>query len=277
MSEGGGDRTVRVTVPVVDAELAADRLWQAGASAIEERVVPSGLVLVAGGEPGPLLSAVADRWPAEAVVVDLDAALDAWRPYARAIRVGDRLVVRPPWLPPAGGDGVVEAVVDPGRAFGSGAHPSTRLALAALVDRVRGGERVLDVGCGSGVLALAALALGASGAVGVDIDPAARDATAANAARNGMSARLAVTDTVGRLAVTDTIGGRYPLVVANLLLPDLLALAPAIAAATEDGGTLVVSGVLVTQRAAVEAAFGWATVVATTDDGWLALTLTLAR
>ena len=277
MSEGGGDRTVRVTVPVADAELAADRLWQAGASAIEERLVPGGLVLVAGGEPGPLLSAVADRWPAEAVVVDLDAALDAWRPYARAIRVGDRLVVRPPWLPPAAGDGVVEVVVDPGRAFGSGAHPSTRLALAALVDLVRGGERVLDVGCGSGVLALAALALGASSAVGVDIDPAARDATAANAARNGMTARLAVTDTVGRLAVTDTIGGRYPLVVANLLLPDLLALAPAIAAATEDGGTLVVSGVLVAQRAAVEAAFGWATVVATTDDGWLALTLTLAR
>ncbi len=263
---GGGDRTVRVTVPVADAELAADRLWQAGASAIEERAVPGAVVLVAAGErgsdPGPLLAAVAGRWPAEAVVVDLDAALDAWRPYARAVRVGPRLAVRPPWLPPVGAE--VEVVVDPGRAFGSGAHPSTSLALAALVERLRPGLRVLDVGCGSGVLALAALALGASEATGVDIDPAAREATAANAARNGMAARL---------AVTDTIGGCYPLVVANLLLPDLLALAPAITTAVEDGGTLVVSGVLATQRAAVEAAYDLPVVATRSEDGWLALTL----
>jgi ribosomal protein L11 methyltransferase len=120
------------------------------------------------------------------------------------------------------------------------------------------------VGCGSGVLALAALALGASEATGVDIDPAAREATAANAARNGLTARL---------AVTDTIGGCHPLVVANLLLPDLLALAPAITAAVEDGGTLVVSGVLATQRAAVEAAYDLPVVAARSEAGWLALTL----
>jgi ribosomal protein L11 methyltransferase len=262
MRPGGGDRTVRVTVPVADAELAADRLWHAGASAIAEREVPGAVVLEAGGDPGSLLPAVADRWPAEAVVVDLDSALDAWRPYARAVRIADRLVIRPPWVAPVGAE--IETVVDPGRAFGSGAHPSTRLALAALVDLVRGGERVLDVGCGSGVLALAALGLGASAAVGVDIDPAARAATAANAARNGVT---------GRLAVTDVVGGRYPLVVANLLLPDLVALAPAIAGAIEPGGSLIVSGVLDSQRAAVESAHGLRVVDARGEEGWLALTL----
>jgi ribosomal protein L11 methyltransferase len=267
VSEGGGDRTVRVTVPVADADLAADRLWQAGASAIAERTVPGGVVLDAGGDPEPLLAAVADRWPAETVVVDLAAALDAWRPYARAVAVGDRLVVRPPWVAPAAVPGV-EVIVDPGRAFGSGAHPSTRLALAALVELVQGGERVLDVGCGSGVLALAALALGAAEAVGVDIDPAARAATTANAARNGMGDRLAVTDTIGGVA------DRFPLVVANLLLPDHLALATAIERAVEPGGLLVVSGLLDGQRADAERAFGSASVVAAaSEDGWLALTL----
>jgi ribosomal protein L11 methyltransferase len=267
VSEGGGDRTVRVMVPVADAEGAADRLWQAGASAIAERAVPGGVVLDAGGDPRSLLAAVADRWPAEVVAVDLAAALDAWRPYARAVTVGDRLVVRPPWVPPGAAPAVAEVVVDPGRAFGSGAHPSTRLALVALVDLVQGGERVLDVGCGSGVLALAALALGAAGAVGVDIDPAARQATAANAARNGMSDRITVLDAIGGVA------DRFRLVVANLLLPDHLALASAIGGAVEPGGLLVVSGVLDGQRAAVESAFGGDTVEDRSEDGWLALTL----
>jgi ribosomal protein L11 methyltransferase len=166
----------------------------------------------------------------------------------------------------------VEVIVDPGRAFGSGAHPSTRLALAALVQLVQGGERVLDVGCGSGVLALAALALGGAEAVGVDIDPAAREATTANAARNGMGDRLAVTDSIARAA--GPTGGRYPLVVANLLLPDLVSLAPEIATAVHEHGALVVSGVLEGQRADLEQAFAGASVVAAAgEDGWLALTL----
>jgi ribosomal protein L11 methyltransferase len=120
------------------------------------------------------------------------------------------------------------------------------------------------VGCGSGVLALAALALGASAAVGVDTDPAAREASAANGVRNGSA---------GRLAVTDVVGGRYPLVVANLLLPDLVALAPAVTGAVEPGGALVASGVLDTQRAAVEAAYDLPVVEARREDGWLALIL----
>jgi ribosomal protein L11 methyltransferase len=251
------DLTVEVTVPVAEAELAADALWAAGTAAVAERPAagpaggPGEVVLAAapagGGDPGALLAAVARRWPAVVVAVDLGAAFDGWRDHARAIAVGDRLVVRPLWVPPGPGVGRIDVVVDPGRAFGSGAHASTRLALAAVDRLVAGGETVLDVGCGSGVVALAALALGAATATGVDIDPAALAATAANAERNGLAARL----TVGR-----HIGGRHDLVLANLLLTDHRTVAPAAAAALAPGGTLVATGILVAQVPALAAVYG---------------------
>ncbi|HKY67139.1 MAG TPA: hypothetical protein VJM49_12245, partial [Acidimicrobiales bacterium] len=100
-----GAWTVQVTVPRADVDLVADVLLQAGAAAVEERSVTaagSAVVLVAGppvgGDAEPLLAAVAGRWPAEPVEADLDAALDAWRAHARAVTVGRRLVVRPPWV-----------------------------------------------------------------------------------------------------------------------------------------------------------------------------------
>jgi ribosomal protein L11 methyltransferase len=267
-------RVVRVTVPAAEAELAADALFQAGAAAVEEVAGPGGVLLVASavGRRGPaaLVAAVAGRWPVEEAAVDLDAALDAWRPHARAVEAGPRLRVRPPWVPGAA-DGRVEVVVDPGRAFGSGAHASTRLALAALDGLVVGGERVLDVGSGSGVLALAALALGAVEAVAVDIDPAARAATVANAARNGVAAaRLAVGEAI-------PVTGDRDLVMANMLLPDLIAVAPAVAGAAAPGGRVVVSGLLAGQRAAAVAAYGAQDLAPAAPDlaadGWVALTL----
>jgi ribosomal protein L11 methyltransferase len=276
-----------VTAGGADAELAADALWQAGAVAVEERDTPGGVLLVAaldgGADPAPLVAAVAGRWPAEAVAVDLAAALDAWRPYARAVTVG-RVTVRPPWVRPAslsapsqgpgpgavGGPGHVELVVDPGRAFGSGSHASTRLALRALEATIAGGERVLDVGCGSGVLALVALALGAREAVAVDVDPAARDATRANAERNGLAGRLAVYG--GLEAVPPAAGAE--LVVANILAPVLVELADRVRARLAPGGALVLSGFLAGQRPAVLAAYpGLAPVAAYDEDGWVATVL----
>ncbi len=264
----------------VDADVAADALWHAGATAIEERETPTGVVLVAGVAPGaevaPLLEAVDDRWPAEAVAVDIDGALDAWRPFARALTVGDRLLVRPPWVPAGSRGSAVDVVIDPERAFGSGAHASTRLALAALERLVRGGERVLDAGCGSGVLAIAALALGAAEAVGVDHDPAAVAASRANAARNGVGDRF----TVSERPLDGVVGAGTPfdLVAANLLLPDLLAVAPALRAALAADGSLVTSGILVDQRPPVIASvtrLGLVPVAEDTADGWLAVTFAL--
>lgn len=280
-------RAVRVSVTSADAELAADALWQAGAVAIEEQ---SG-VLIAGtadrGDPTRLLAAVAGRWPAELVTVDLDAALDAWRAHARPVVVGERLVVRPPWTerPIGAEDGRLDVVIDPGRAFGHGAHPSTRMVLAALDELVRGGERVLDVGCGSGVLAIAALALGAARAVGVDIDPAAVAATRANAERNGVADRLTVAG--GAIAAVDAVdaaagvqaSGAFDLVVANMLAHELVAAAPTVGRAARPGGRVVLSGLLVDQGDAVLAAYAPhglgrdAGVASRREDGWLALTL----
>jgi ribosomal protein L11 methyltransferase len=267
---------VRVAVPAVDADVAADAMWQAGAIAIEERDTPTGLLLVAGVVPGadigPLLAAVDRRWPAEVVAVDIDAALDAWRAFARTVRVGDRLVVRPPWVSARPAGEAVEVLIDPGRSFGSGAHASTRLALVALERLVGGGERVLDAGCGSGVLGIAALALGAAEVVGVDHDPAAIAASRANAARNRVGDRFTPSD--GPLDEAAAVDGPFDLVVANLLLPDLLALAPALGAALATDGSLVVSGVLVDQRRPVVAAAGSGLVPVAEDaaEDWLAVT-----
>jgi ribosomal protein L11 methyltransferase len=267
-------RTVEVTAPGPEAELAADALWRAGAVAIEERAGAGGrsvlVAATAADDPGPLLAAVAGRWPARVASVDLDAALDAWREHARPVLVGDQLVVRPPWVAAPGPArdrdvGRVEVVIDPGRAFGSGAHPSTRLALAALAEQIQGGEAVLDVGCGSGVLALAALALGAVHATAVDVDPAALAATAANGDRNGLA---------GRLTVGDRVAGRHDLAVANLLLPDLVGVASEVAAALAPGGTLVLAGILAEQGPAAVAAYSDLVPVAQDAlDGWLAVTL----
>jgi ribosomal protein L11 methyltransferase len=268
--------TVSITVPAAEAELAADALWRAGTVAIEEREATEGLVLIAGvaagGDIEPLLAAVAGRWPAEVVPVDLDAALDAWRKHARMVEVGNRLVVRPPWVPPEPrADGRIELVIDPGRAFGSGSHASTRLALGALDRMVMGGEHVLDVGCGSGVLAIAALRLGSARATGVDVNSAALDASRLNAERNGVSDRLSVSDdAVDHVAAAR---GPFDLVVANMLLPELVEVAGPLRAAVAPGGALVLSGVLAEQRQSLLAAYKPLEPAAEhADEAWLAVT-----
>lgn len=283
---------MKVTVvDPADVELAADALLSAGATAVEERQVAGtggairaggAVVLVAGAgvgqDPRRLVEAVTGRWPAEVVAVDVGTALDAWRDHARVVVAGRRLVVRPPWLAGAGGlVGRREVLIDPGRAFGSGSHASTRLALAALDGLVRGGETVLDVGCGSGVLAIAALVLGAGSAVAVDIGPEAATTAGANAERNGVSDRLEV-----RCGPLDEVVGRggpgvpqqFDLVVANLLPAELEAMAGVVSRAVAPDGALVVSGFLAGQRARLSAAFpGLVPVADALDDGWVTLTL----
>jgi ribosomal protein L11 methyltransferase len=269
---------VRVAAPAgVEADLAVDALWRAGAIAIEERGTPTGVLLLAGVAPGadlgPLLEAVDGSWPAEVVAVDLDAALDAWRAFARVVSVGERLRVRPPWVPAGPQGDAVDVVIDPGRAFGSGAHASTRLALAALDRLVLGGERVLDAGCGSGVLGIAALALGAAEAVGVDHDPAAVTASRGNAVHNAVGDRFMVTGR--RLDEVVATDAPFDLVTANLLLPDLLTLATALRAGLAADGSLVVSGILIEQRPQAIASasrLGLIPVGEETADGWLAVT-----
>jgi ribosomal protein L11 methyltransferase len=172
--------------------------------------------------------------------------LDSWQPR----RFGQRL-----WVAPAEKAESVrdrDAIVmklDPGLAFGTGTHPTTALCLEWLERESLDGAAVLDYGCGSGILAIGALLLGAQRALAVDIDPQALTAARQNAERNGVSGRLEV------LASEQYVPQAMDVVVANILANPLIRLAPQLAAATRSGGRIALSGLTVTQAEAVRAAY----------------------
>jgi ribosomal protein L11 methyltransferase len=265
----GGDRQiVQLDVSPEEAELAADALWQARPSAVSELALADGRVRLVADVAD--LEALDERWPVVVLDVDGEEHLDAWRAWAVPMRAGRRILLQPAWLPLVdAGPADVVVSIDPGRSFGSGSHPSTRLVLALLEDLIDGGERVLDVGCGSGVLAIAACRLGAASAAAVDVDPAAIDATAANAAANGVADRVVAVQ--GDAAAT---AGSFDVVVANIGLRVLQAEAPAIVERVRVGGLLVLAGLLVEQADTVAAAFGGCRERERRVDGeWVALVL----
>jgi ribosomal protein L11 methyltransferase len=263
---------VQVEVPAADAELAADALWQGGPSAVSE--VPAGPDRVRLTADVVDLAAVTGPWSIEVVAPDSDAHLDAWRAWAVPQRAGRHLLLQPAWLPPAEPvPGEVVVVLDPGRAFGSGSHASTRLVLGVLEDEVAGGERLLDVGCGSGVLAVTACLLGVAQAHAADVELAAVRATVANAARNGVADRVRAL--VGEVAATS---GTYDVVVANIGARVLLAAAVELAARVRVGGLLVLAGLLTGQADEVVAAcVGCEEVRRPTEEGWAAPVLRRVR
>ena len=166
---------------------------------------------------------------------------NAWKRHFPVLRVGRRLVIRPTWRRHRAAAGEVVLALDPGMAFGTGLHPTTRLCLAG-VERLAdaglvAGARVLDVGCGSGILAVAAARFGAREVLGVDIDPLAVEATAANARRNRV-ARI-VRARAGSLPAT---GRPYDLVLANLIASLLVRLAAELYGAVRPGSGMAGSG-----------------------------------
>jgi ribosomal protein L11 methyltransferase len=214
------------------------------------------------------------RWRVEVAEVPEGAGLDGWREFARPVRAGRGVVLHPAWLPrPPVVEGAVVVVLDPGHAFGSGSHPTTRLCIAALEDALRGGESVLDVGCGSGVLSIAACLLGAAGSEAIDVDPAAVAATAANAAANGVADRLLVSDTP-----VEELVGAYDVVVANIGCSVLRGLRTALVERVSRGGVLVLAGFLDAQADEVLAAYaGYGEVDRRSEEGWTVLILRDAR
>jgi ribosomal protein L11 methyltransferase len=180
------------------------------------------------------------------------------------IRAGQRLWIVPTWHTPPD-PGAVNIVLDPGAAFGTGSHPTTRLCLEWLERNVAPGDAVLDYGCGSGVLAIAALKLGAARAVAVDIDPQALEAARYNSERNGVHLELHDAQRPFR--------GEARLTVANILANPLRMLAPVIASHTVAGGSIALSGILEEQTSAVIAAYApWARLeVAARDASWVLL------
>jgi ribosomal protein L11 methyltransferase len=177
------------------------------------------------------------------------------------IRIADRLWIVPSWHAPPDPAALVVRL-DPGLAFGTGSHVSTRLVLKYLERNLRAGERVLDYGCGSGILAIVAGKLGAGEISATDIDPQALETTAANAAGNGVALDVAAPESIPR--------GTFDLVLANILAAPLIALEPLLAACTRPGGRIVLSGILESQAAEVAAAYAQdfnAGLIAL-EDGW---------
>lgn len=193
----------------------------------------------------------------------------AWMDQYAPMKFGTRTWIIP-WNmdAPADADGGVIVRLDPGLAFGSGTHPTTSLCLAWLDGLDLRGKTVLDVGCGSGILALAALKLGADSAVGVDNDPQALAASIDNAERNGVGAKLAVHSPDD--APVDT----YPVVVANILASALDELADLLAARTAPDGVIALSGILHGQEVALLERFApwFDDLEATRHDDWMRIT-----
>jgi ribosomal protein L11 methylase PrmA len=239
-----GERGFVIVVASVEGELARvrARLGQLGISEPDVLALSEArrLVLAAVDDEAAATRLVATlRAAGEMVVMRPDAGprLDGWRRHTRPVTFGERVSVCFVWseherrnLP-----GLVE--LDPDGGFGTGEHPTTRLLVEELVARIAGGERVLDVGCGSGILGLCALRLGAMRVVGVDVDPRAVEATRRNGALNGFERRVEATT-----APLGEIGGVFDAVVANIGRVGIAELAPQLVRRVSPGGWLAVSG-----------------------------------
>ncbi len=252
--------SVTLETPVDQAEPGSADLWDLGAQGVEVR---DGETQPMPGHAPPQGQAVLVGWftdresaalAAEALggrlaeVADQDWG-ESWKKDWKPLSVG-RVFVRPSWVKAAAPEGAAEVILDPGMAFGTGTHPTTALCLKALSELLttRPGASVLDVGTGSGLLAIAARKLGAGRVRGTDNDPVAVQVARENAAQNGAALELGEEPLA---AIPD----RYDVVVANILANTLIELAEDLARKLVPGGVAVVSGVLASQEAEVRAAY----------------------
>jgi ribosomal protein L11 methyltransferase len=287
--------SLQFTVSGRDAEAWADALLEAGALSVDVLDASAGTAdeVPQFGEPGEfapgvwasnLLSALFDAGADPAAIVAAVAAAHGWRAPVvytltrveeqdwvrltqaqfEPMRIAERLWVIPSWhVPPD--PAAINIVVDPGLAFGTGSHPTTRLCLRWLEARLAGGESVLDYGCGSGILAIAAMRLGARDVIGTDLDPQALVAAEGNTRLNAVAATFVLPDALP--------AGTFDVVIANILTNPLRVLAPALAARTRSGGRIVLSGILEDQADDVIDAYRpWFNIaVWQIDEGWVAL------
>lgn len=273
---------MQVTVPAAAVDLFSAALLELGCAGVtvaeraldtfeppdpdEGEPFPTLRIYFPAGAPEPLRQAVHQlltelrrQFPAiEPVlppcrpVADEDWA-SSWQQHFPPLRIGSKLLIRPSWCDEPCTPADIVLTLDPGRAFGTGTHATTALCLeviARLADSPAPPRSVLDVGAGSGILALAAAALGASEVVACEIDPDACLVAAENIAANGFAGRIAVTT-----SPLEQLSGRYDLVLANILAGENIRLAPHLVAHLNAGSHLALSGILVEQEAQVTSAF----------------------
>jgi ribosomal protein L11 methyltransferase len=272
-------RAFVLVVPADEADVAADRLFGLGVAAVEERSSDVDGHVELWTEVGDstaaidvAVAALDDRWTWRTTVLD-ESVADTWRQHAAPITVADGVIIVPTWLAGTVDTGsAIPILIDPGAAFGMGDHPTTQLTLRALLAELASRPRplsVLDVGCGSGVLAIAAAQRGAYPVVGIDISTAAVEATDANAVVNGVAHVVDASTT----PLAD-VSGEFDVVLANVLAPALIEMAADLSRMVAPGGVLVVSGILAARHEHVLAALAPLSPVATaTVDGWAAVTL----
>ena len=236
------------------------------------------IYLEPGAQPAETLGAIQARMEAAGIPYTVRTAgvaqedwQNGWRKYYHPMEIGRRLAVVPSWQ--AYDTDRVKLLLDPGLAFGTGGHETTSLCLEALDELTAGGERVLDIGTGSGILAIAALKLGAASAEGVDIDPVAVRTACENAALNGVAGQF--TGLVGDLS--DKASGTYQIITANIVANAIISLAPAVPGLLAEGGHFIASGIIDTRAQEVAEALAKAglTIAQRKDKrGWVCFVCT---
>lgn len=190
--------------------------------------------------------------PVYTLVNDEDWA-EAWKAHYQPVRLGKHILIHPLWIEVEPQEGDIVIALDPGMAFGTGTHPTTQLCLQALEDTVKHGIRVLDLGCGSGILAIAAAKLGANDILALDIDQLAVDATIENAEQNGVADKI-VSQT-GSLESVLASARRFDLIVVNILAKIIIPMCEqGLGQTVRPGGKAIFSGLIDTQVDEVEAA-----------------------
>lgn len=200
--------------------------------------------------------------------------LNNWKKYFHPIKVGEKILIRPTWRDDYEPDGRVVLNLDPGIAFGTGTHETTRLCLEMLEDYVGNGTKMLDVGCGSGILAVASLLLSAESAVGVDIDEMAVKTAKENAELNGVDNRLKVIHG----SLTDKVSGKYDVIAANIVADAIIMLSKDIKNFMNENAVYIMSGIIDSRaeevRKAIEPTFE--IINEKNENGWYCFAAKLA-
>ena len=206
-----------------------------------------------------------------------------WKQYYKPMEIGERLLVIPEWEQEtvkgqAKYADKVPLILEPGLTFGTGSHATTRLCLTALEENIHGGETVLDLGCGSGILSIAALRLGAASAKAIDIDDKCLTVAYENAALNGIGKdryTVLVGDALSDDPVRETLGSNYDVVVANIVADVIIGLAPSVRQFLKPGGLFLCSGIIDTRAEEVADALrqnGWEIESTHSGEGWFSYT-----
>lgn len=274
---------VRLPAPPGMIEVATDRLWSAGATAVEERGSSEASMAVATVQSEQVARSIAttleaiarssgsELGPVEVVKCEVEM-LELWREYARWRRLTPHLAVGPSWVDPP--PSVRTVAIEPAGSFGLGDHPTTALVAGEVVRLVRPGFRVVDLGTGSGTLAIIAAVRGAQRVVAIDISPAAVEAAGANVVRAGVDHSVDVVLDGSGVAAREAFDGGADVVLANILAPEIGALASNIDAAAASQARIVLSGFPEQRIPAVLAAFpSWREERRCLSGSWVAVTL----